>query len=44
MSAADLAPSTKTRLTFAEAGDFHQTITAAAICISASASMRWARR
>ena len=40
---ADLAPSTKTRLTFEGAGDSKPTHTAAAICISAFASTPWAR-
>ena len=40
--AADLAPSTKTLLTFAGAGDFSRTIAAAATCTSAFASMPWA--
>jgi transketolase len=39
--AADLAPSTKTRLTFEGAGDFEPETTAAAICTSASASTPW---
>jgi transketolase len=41
--AADLAPSTKTRLTFEGAGDFSQTSGAGATYISASASTRWAQ-
>ena len=41
--AADLAPSTKTRLTFEGAGDFEADNTAAATCTSASASTPWAR-
>ena len=42
--AADLAPSTKTRLTFPKAPAISKpATTAAAISISASASMRWAR-
>lgn len=38
---ADLAPSTKTRLTFEDAGTFSPRITAGVPCISASANMRW---
>jgi len=41
--AADLAPSTKTRLTFEAAGDSKLTNMAAAICISVFESTRWAR-
>ena len=40
---ADLAPSTKTRLTFDGAGDLEPARWAAATCISASANTPWAR-
>jgi transketolase len=42
--AADLYPSTKTRLTFDGAGDFEAGITAAAISTSASANTPWRDR
>ena len=40
---ADLAPSTKTRLTFEGAGDYAAATPQGATCTSASVSTRWAR-